>query len=514
MQYLNEEKTIVDQYNDGTQERHKFLQRARLAAYYTLSSLYVNPKRDDSSRERMIEAASSIGSQYLITLANKIHTALFNPRLKYFGLKFEEDLIAELGINPDDAQQQLNVRRDRLLDIIRTSGFTVKSYDHILRTLGTGNSILHIDYDINSREYLVQTIPLDRYVIKRDTRDRIRQIIIMEKLESIDDCPEAREALSRSESEDVIKYTEVWWEDGTYHSVDYINEVMIPSTRIDYPEKIMPYIVSPIFESDSEHYKDGYVENFFDSFEELDRLSDSLRDKADAAAWSRVGVAGNSVARIEDLKNTKNGDFVLASPTDIFPMTQQTSTSDFNIVLQRINDVTRTLAQSFLVFQPRESQRTTAQETIISANQIDANIANLYSRFAENLQKEVVRTFQWLAEEAGDLDTGESGIREFISEEILTGYAAIGNGQDLRDIQTALELSRIIDPQLQYYDTHDVLSKINRILGTEIIPRQNQEVQQAQQAAQQQAQQAQLAQQGGQEALSAAIQQQAQQQEA
>ena len=428
-------KSFKDRYTKLEATRSPYLERGRNCAKLTLPAIL--PPTDDMNGAALVNPQQSIGSQGVNVLASKFLMALFPPDTAFFRYRLSEDVTNDDTGNADDDQaidQLLSIRENRIMEEINFLGIRMSLSETFKHLLIVGNVLLHLT------DTGLKLFQLNKFVVRRDGRDKVMEIVIKEKADpaTLDEevCTLCGVDGSQLKGEkDIEIYTRIWFDGPTqrYYEAQQINGISIPDSVGDYPEASCPWKALRMIKLDGEDYGMSYVEQYFGDLATVEDLTLAITEAGLASAKIVHLVEPNSVTNIKKLNEAPNGAYVAGHKDDISTV-QIEKYHDLQIPFQVITKAEERLAFAFMLNSAiqRNGERVTAEEIRWLAGEIEATQTGSYTLLAEELQKWFV-----LAQEANMIRNGTLTLLPEGATHIgiVTGLEALGRTQDLQKLQ-------------------------------------------------------------------------------
>ena len=119
------------------------------------------------------------------------------------------------------------------------------------------------------------------------------------------------------------------------------------------------------------------MEEFIGDLKSLEGLSQSLVEGSAAAAKVVFLVSPSATTKPQTLSQAGNGAIIQGRPEDI-GVVQVGKQADMQTAFQLINVLEKRLGEAFLVLQPRQSERTTAQEVQMTQMELEQQLGGLF----------------------------------------------------------------------------------------------------------------------------------------
>lgn len=486
--------TLFNEYQDAI-----VISKARTYAKWTIPSLVVEPNLQ-ADAARLEGDFQSEGATLVNSLASKFTTLLFPTTHAFMGFNLNQDLIAELGIDPKQTDERLATM------VLKASQriFQGKSYHQLTMALKhlivTGNVCVKRDAETSS----ITVYGIERYVTKRDGDGRVIDALIKEQVyyESLPD--DIKLILSSGTMQGfqprkvLDMYTRVkrlsrktYLDKHMYETSVQIGGVTLGEEFVGvYPEEQLPYIFATWNLVQGENYGRGHVEDYAGGLAKISELSYALAlySVESMNVVNLVGAA--SAGSITDLAEADMGEYVRAEPSDV--MSYETGSSNkVQFIREEIANEFSTLAPAFLYrANTREAERVTAYEIQQQIKEVESAMGGAYSSLAESLQLQL--SYLLLYEEDAEImqvmDEGLGTVK------ITTGINALGRTTAIQNLIMAMQegqaivaLAREIDPRI---DTAAVMDEVYKsyAIDTKLIKKSDEVLEQEAEAQQQQLQ--------------------------
>jgi len=481
---------IKNRYNTMESERYAYLNRAYKYSEVTLR--YIMPETDDPSTEEMQRSFSSDGADAVTTLANKYMLALFPANKSFFKLQpnVSEKTAEQIGITPAEMKVQLTrAEREARWKLESRHGRPVLM-DIIKHLIITGNALMYYPEEGNLQMY-----PLDQFVVNRTVTGQYTEIITEDKkyLTSLD--KELRDTIIAAlDIEPDADHSKIEVSLFTYiksnpdNDSQFIVEQAVEHMPINQPFTVLkeksrwePLVWNL---TRKEKYGRGLVEEHYGNLWSLNVLSEALVTGAAAVCDIKYGVHPSSMFDVAELNNSPTGSYHLGDPDSIGEIGGE-GKADLRFVQEMIDRYERKIGKAFLSIstQIRDSERTTAYENRLRAQELEQAHAGVFSQLALNLQKPLAT----LLLDEFDITLKNSGIDLVI----VSGLDAMGRVSENEKIIQLFEDLTVLNnvPEqvvsvFKYIDTVKLLAngrdvEVNDIVKTEkeIIAEQQAQIQ-------------------------------------
>ena len=187
---------------------------------------------------------------------------------------------------------------------------------------------------------------------------------------------------------------------------------------------------------DGEAYGRGRVGQFIGDLKSLEALSQALVEGSAAAAKVVFVVSPSSTTKPATLAAAGNGAIVAGRPDDI-GVIQVGKTADFSTAFQMSQVYERRLAEAFLILNPRNAERVTAEEVRMTQLELEQQLGGLFSLLTTEFLVPYLNRKLSVAQKTGDIPRIPKGI---VKPTIVAGINSLGRGQD------AVSLAQYLKP--------------------------------------------------------------------
>lgn len=505
--------TAQSRYAELESTREPYLRRARSCSKFTIPSLI--PPDGWKGDTDLPEPWNNLGARGVNNLASKLLLTLFPPGSACFRNELDPKTLLEIKKriqDPKQLAQFLSGVDDAMAEVERRSVTWTESRQH-RPTLGQG--FKHLIVGGNVLLYLpasgaIRSFSLDKYVVLRDTEDKIVEIIIKECVSRTALPDNVKQLLASqtgaapttenvgvdsttankdSAAKTLDKFTHIYWDGRHYRVYEQIGATVIPGTDGNYPADKLPWLPLRWTKIDGEDYGYGHVDMFLGDLSTLDMLSQALTEGAAAAAriiyLKQPGTAG----RTKDVVEARNGA-TIAMDHNALKVLQVEKHYDFQTALQRIGEIERSLSFAFLLNTAiqRKGERVTAEEIRYMAQELEDALGGVYSVLSQELQLPYVKRMLFVMGKQKAI----SPLPNDIVPVIITGLEALGRGNDLSRLDAWMQgVAEMFGPNNlpTYVNVDEYLRRraVALSVDTKGLIKTPEEIAQAQQAAQQQA---------------------------
>ena len=482
-------------YDELSSERTQFLDEARQASELTLPYLIRGHEEYYSGMKQLKTPWQSVGAKGVVTLASKLMLALLPPQTSFFKLQLDD---SELGQDfTPEIRSELDLSFAKvertILESIAASDDRVAVHQALQHLVVSGNALIFM-----GREGL-KVYPLNRFVVERDGNGNVLEIVTKERIAKKlieDELPsdlkvESVVDESTMGKEECDVYTHVKRENNrvVWHQEVYGH--ILPKSVSKAPVDANPWLPLRFNVVDGEAYGRGRVGQFIGDLKSLEALSQALVEGSAAAAKVVFVVSPSSTTKPATLANAGNGAIVAGRPDDI-GVIQVGKTADFKTAFDMTQIYERRLAEAFLVLNPRNAERVTAEEVRMTQLELEQQLGGLFSLLTTEFLVPYLNRKLSVAQKTGDIPRIPKGI---VKPTIVAGINSLGRGQDAVSLAQFLQtIAQTMGPEAiaQYINPTEVVKRLAAAQGIDVLNlvKSVQEIQGEQQAAQQMQQQA------------------------
>jgi len=463
--------TARQRYSKLTSGRTAFLDVALDCAKLTLPTLMLNEEQK-GEYTKFKTPWQSVGAKGVVTLASKLMLGLLPPSTSFFKLQLD---VSKLGVElPTEAKSELDLSfakmERQIMEAIAASTDRVQIFTALKHLVVTGNALLYMGKDG------MKMYPLNRYVVERDgngnvteilTRERVnRQILgaqykLPPKIGVVDES-------TGGHDKDVDVYTCVRLTKKGYYWHQEAEDMPLPGTEGKSPLNKSPWLPLRFVTVDGEDYGRGRVEEFMGDLKSLEGLMQAVVEGSAAAAKVIFTVSPSSTTKPAALAQAGNGAIIQGRPEDI-GVVQVGKQADMQTAFQLINVLEKRLGEAFLVLQPRQSERTTAQEVQMTQMELEQQLGGLFSL----LTTEFLRPYLTRKMHVLTLNKTIPAIPKGLAKPVIVaGINAIGRGQDREALMQFFQtIAQTMGPEAlsQYMNADEAIKRLAAAQGIDIL---------------------------------------------
>ena len=484
--------TAKTRYDELCSERTQFLDEARQASELTLPYLIRGHEESYIGMKQLKTPWQSVGAKGVVTLASKLMLALLPPQTSFFKLQLDDSQIGdEFGpeIRSELDLSFAKVERT-ILESIAASDDRVAVHQALQHLVVAGNALVFMGKDG------LKVFPLNRYVVERDGNGNVLEIVTKERISKkllADELPEYEEPLNEDSNfrpDECDVYTHVRRDNNRVVWHQEVHGKVLPKSISKAPIEANPWLPLRFNTVDGEAYGRGRVGQFIGDLKSLEALSQALVEGSAAAAKVVFVVSPSSTTKPATLASAGNGAIVAGRPDDI-GVIQVGKTADFGTAFQMTQVYERRLSEAFLILNPRNAERVTAEEVRMTQLELEQQLGGLFSLLTVEFLVPYLNRKLSVAQKKTEIPRIPKGI---VKPTIVAGINSLGRGQDALSLAQFLQtIAQTMGPEAiaQYINPPEVVKRLAAAQGIDVLNlvKSMQEIQGEQQAAQQMQQQ-------------------------
>ena len=487
-------ETARQRYSKLTSGRTAFLDVALDCAKLTLPTLMLNEEQK-AEYTKFKTPWQSVGAKGVVTLASKLMLGLLPPSTTFFKLQLDD---SKLGVEiPQEAKSEMDLSFAKIermiMESIAASTDRVQIFTALKHLVVAGNALLYMAPNG------MKMYPLNRYVVNRDGNGNVTEIITRERvnrqiLGAQFTLPPKIGVVDEStggHDKDVDVYTCVRLTKKGWYWHQEAEDYPLKGTEGKAPLDKSPWLPLRFVTVDGEDYGRGRVEEFMGDLKSLEGLMQALVEGSAAAAKVIFTVSPSSTTKPASLAQAGNGAIIQGRPEDI-GVVQVGKQADFRTAFDMAGVLEKRLGEAFLVLQPRQSERTTAQEVQMTQMELEQQLGGLFSLLTTEFLRPYLRRKMHVLQAAKKIPPIPKNL---VKPTIVAGINALGRGQD-RDalVQFITTIAQTMGPEAlqQYMNPDEAIKRLAAAQGIDYlnliksVDERNAEQQQAMQQQQQQ----------------------------
>lgn len=472
---MHDRLTAKKRYEQLRGAREPYLKRGRKCARLTIPALL--PEAGHSGAAELPCPWQGMGARGLNNLSAKLLLALFPPNASFFRLTVDdqtrEELSADEKLRGEMEETLASIERTVMTEL-ETSLIRGAASEALKLLLVSGNVLVYLDPDGGMKVWR-----LDKYVVKRDPKGHVLEILVHEQISKQALPKETRSALERdpkyqedtkNPSHDVVNlYTWIRRDGERFVVHQEAEDVFVEGSEGHYPLSRTPWLALRYTKMDGEDYGRGHVEEYSGDLGTLDTLSQAIAEGTTAAVRVLLLVHPNGNTLPEDLQNARNLDILSGSRDDVTTL-QVEKSADLRVALETCQVINTRLAHAFLLNASvqRNAERVTAEEVRLMASELEDALGGVYSILSQEFQLPLVTCLMHHLQKKRRLPhLPEKHIKPLI----ITGMEALGRGHDLNRLMT---FGQIIQNTLgpegfhSIINSSDFITRVGTGLGIEM----------------------------------------------
>ena len=433
-------------YNKLSSDREQFLNVAYDCAELTIPTLLM---RDETTTyTRFTTPWQSVGAKGVVTLASKLMLGLLPPSTSFFKLQLDD---SKLGVEiPPEEKSELDLSFAKIermiMEAIAASTDRVQIFSAIKHLVVTGNALLYMGKDG------MKMYPINRYVVERDGNGQVCEIVTKEKVsrDLIPNLPIPKDKISAVDngkstgSKDCDVFTCVKLGPKGWYWHQEVHDILIPGSEGKAPKDKSPFLPLRFVTVDGEDYGRSRVEEFLGDLKSLEALMQALVEGSAAAAKVVFTVSPSSVTKPANLANAGNGAIIQGRPADV-GVIQVGKTADFQTAFQLANVLEKRLSEAFLILNPRQSERTTAEEVRMTQMELEQQLGGLFSLLTTEFLIPYLNRKMHSLTKSKQIPALPKGL---VRPTIVAGINALGRGQDRESlVQFITTIAQTMGPE-------------------------------------------------------------------
>jgi len=353
---------------------------------------------------------------------------LLPPGGRFFKLQYDsvelakatgaEDLLGEMDSALALIEEQVHQAAD-------ASNLRIQLFQVLRHLIITGNSCLYMSPSGDAQVY-----SLNQYVCDRAADGTLLTLIIKEDV-AYESLSDELKAYCKSGRKDVPVYTCVKLiEAGKYESFQEMYGNAIPGTEGEYDAETLPWIPLRFIRANSaESMGRSLCEEHLGDLRVAESISQSVTEAAAISARTIFMVSSTGTTRSRALSKAQNGAIIEGNAGDVTVL-QTAKQADLQIAYQVLRSAEERLAQAFMLTAGliRDSERTTAREVELVAQQLEETLGGVYSNLAQELMQPIVKIMLARLSKAGKMPSLPPNL---IRSQVITGLPNLGRQADL-----------------------------------------------------------------------------------
>ena len=460
--------SAASRYQALAADRTQFLDDARDCAKVTLP--YLVTESGLASGERLPVPMQSLGARGVNVLSSKLMLSLFPINTSFFKLQLDDSKLAELPGFDQEVRSEVDLALSKMEKIITQQIAETSDRVHL------HNAMKHLVVAGNVLIFMgkksLKVYPLERYVVSRDGNGNAVEIITKEYIHRTllpkefqrevkaerdanspgDDGPKFGATAGLANPDDATVYTYCKLVDGHWHWHQECDGKVIKGSHSRSPQNLTQWLPLTWNKVEGEAYGRSRVSEYLGDLRSLEGLYDAMVSGSAVAAKVVFTVSPSATVKPQSLARASTGSIIAGRPDDI-GVVQVGKTADFRTVMEMIRDLTTRLSDAFLILNPRASERTTATELNLLANEINEQLGGIYGSLTHTLLYPYLVRKLHVLQRTKALPSLPKGL---VMPTVVAGLNSVGRQQDraalIEFIQTVSQgmgpeaLSQFINP--------------------------------------------------------------------
>ena len=404
-------------------------------AGWTLPYLFM-PENADEDTEAQHDY-QSVGAQAVNHLANKRAKTLFPPGRPFFRMDLtanQYESLEAMGLQRVDVDKLLSQAEKEAMKKMSTAKMRTTMLAAIKHLIVFGNALIYFPTESSKQKKKTQVYNLRDYVIQRDMSGEMVKLILRDNHQFVTLPPKVQaliQAENADDAKDVTRTIELFTvaclqPDGRYEVYQEVqDQIEVPGTRGVFAAKDLPWLPLTWNIQRGANYGNGLVEEYAGDFHTLSSLSEALLVLSGLVSDIKILVDPMGQTDVDTLNDSESGTYVYGSAEDI-SFLQLEKFQDMKFLREQMQDYEARIGKGFLMTGSsiRDSERTTAEEVRMVANELEGSFGGVYSRLAEEMQQPIAARIMV------DLDNGFKDIEPLI----ITGVESLSRTSELDNL--------------------------------------------------------------------------------
>ncbi len=458
---------IEKRYMELEVNKIETLERAEEAARLTIPSIF--PRRGLPESSALPKPWQAVGARAVNNLSNKLLLTLFPVSSPFFKLEIPEGALQQAQEeNPkvkEEVEAKLSEQENIIQSDLETSNFRTKNFEILRSLVVTGNMLMFIP-----KKGEPEVFRLDKYVVKRTARGDVLEIIVKQTISKEELLPEWTSQLTAAKCMnssvdgkpgDYCLYTVVKLDGKWFREQKYISGIALEGTEAKYKKESSAWLPLRWNGLSGEDYGRSYVDEYIGDLVALEGISRAIQEHSAIASHTYFLVRPGSRVSMRDLSSVPNGGSIPGEEGDI-TVPQVGKGNDMSIAKSMYDDLKATISQAFLLTQVRDSERTTAEEIRLLANELETALGGAYSLLAHSFQKPLLsRQIERLTQQGLLVKLNNKDIEP----KVIVGLEGLGRGTDLEKLLKAGMALEKLAPLAQITPRFDMVRAVNAVFN-------------------------------------------------
>ena len=438
-----------NRYNQLMTSRDTALRRARQNSKLTIPGLV--PEDGQDSNASFDQPYQSLGARAVNNLAAWLLVTLFPPDQHFFRFQVHEDTADELGGSLSEVKTalfKLASKAQNYMEAVAARPIIMETLRHLIVA---GNALFHIPMD-RAEKGPPRMWRMDQYVVLRDDRGRVLEIVIKEQVypSALDEATIAACKVvvepGKENKDKLDLYTHVKRDGDNMVWYQEINEIIVPQSQGTAPFEKSGWLALRWQAIPGSDWGRSHVSEYAGDLLSLEDLSKAIIQFAAVASRIITIVDPNAMVDIEELADAETGDFVTGYIDRIKPL-QLDKTMDFQVASEVASRIELRLSHAFMLQSGtvRNAERVTAEEIRAMAEELENVLGGVYTVLSAEFQLPMIRRLIYILERT---DEQFPELPPDIVPSIVTGFEALGRTHSANKLRAWMaDMTNIYGPQ-------------------------------------------------------------------
>lgn len=423
-------------------DRDQALVRARRAAEVTIPSLF---RQDGETQQADLPVPwNTLGAYLVMNLAAKLGSALFPEGRSPMRLSQDQAARQAIQALPDpDQREQMSAAIDAGLVRVEEEFADAMEEDGDRSHLIAANIKMIVGGDHGFQFYpdaKLRGINLDRYVVRRDPSGTLLEFCIEDPLSFDSLPPDVREKVEDSgynpdaanPKNIIMVYTWGRFSGGKWKVVQEVYGIPVEATTATYVPEALPYLFTPFQLLPGEDYGRSYVELYEGDLQTVEGGTQTVTEGSAAIARFIQFVHPGGLTNKKAVAEAPNGAVLSGRAEDVTTLLTNKG-ADFQSQQWVMEQAMSRLQRAFLVGERRQGERVTAEEIRANIDELQGQLAGVYSQQVVSFQTPYVRLKLAMLQRTGRVTKLPKGS---VKVTLIGGLAALGRSADLQALDS------------------------------------------------------------------------------
>lgn len=436
-------------YAQLTSSRDAALRRARQNSKLTIPGLV--PEDGQDANSTFDQPYQSLGARAVNNLAAWLLVALFPPDQHFFRFQVHEDTADQLGGSLSEVKTalfKLASKAQNYLEAVAARPVIMETIRHLIIA---GNALFYVPLDRKDKGP-PRMWRMDQYVVLRDDRGRLLEVVVSEKVYASSLSEEVRNAckveIKEGKENDtrVDLYTHVIRKEDDMEWYQEINGIIVPQSPGKAPADKAGWMALRWQAIPGSDWGRSHVSEYVGDLLSLEDLNKAIIQFAAVASRIITMVDPNAMVDVEELATAETGDYVTGYIDKIKPL-QLDKSMDFQVASEVASRIELRLSHAFMLQSGtvRNAERVTAEEIRAMAEELENVLGGVYTVLSAEFQLPLVRRLVYILERT---DETFPELPKEIVPTIVTGFEAIGRTHSANKLRAWMaDMTNIYGPQ-------------------------------------------------------------------